>query len=183
MTNITHKKESKKQKSPEIRRFVEFMEAEKIDVMDLSLKTGVSDRTISNCIWGDKPLGAQLLRQLLVIFGVSIDWLLAGEGIMFVHQKDNALKTVLDINEASPSFQSEDEKDDEVTPLIPFYQHTDLSQLQDFWHHIALITERSLIQSGAMPNQDYSRLDLYKLAQPIIMQELKHKNLRLSVFE
>lgn len=53
---------------------------------DIASKTKISERTISNFIWGDTPIGAQLLRELHAQYGISIDWLLSGSGSMLLGQ-------------------------------------------------------------------------------------------------
>jgi hypothetical protein len=53
---------------------------------DIASKTGISERTITNFIWNNTPIGAQLLRELHAKYSVSIDWLLSGSGAMLLNQ-------------------------------------------------------------------------------------------------
>lgn len=55
------------------------------------------------------------------------------------------------------------------TPLIADYQHVDTKTLEDNWLEVARTIEASMMQAGAIPGKDYSYLDLYKLAQPIVL--------------
>lgn len=73
---------SNKQKSGEILRFLKFMDVNKLQVADISQKTGVSKRTITHCIYDGNALGGKLLRQLNQNYGVSIDWIISGYGVM-----------------------------------------------------------------------------------------------------
>jgi len=59
------------------------------------------------------------------------------------------------------------------TPLITEYEHVDTRTLQDGWLEVARNIEVSMMQAGAVPGDDYTYLDLYKLAQPIVLQQLK----------
>ncbi len=45
--------------------------------------------------------------------------------------------------------------------------------LADEFYAIAYNIETSLLNSGAVPGQDYNRLDLYKLAQPFVLELFK----------
>lgn len=184
----------KKPKNPEIIRLCQFLSVMNMEVVDLARETGVSDRTITNCIWGNNQLGAQLLRKLLGVYNVSLDWLLAGEGEMFLSTASNDKKIVLDVNESPQVYESfgddhKDEQNDEnentesIDPLIHWLPNIDASQLQDFWYLTATIAEKSLIQAGATPGKDYTLLNLYELAQPIVIYKLKTDNLKLEVFE
>lgn len=62
------------------------MEALGLKAADIASKTKISERTITNFIWNDTPIGAQLLRELHAKYGVSIDWLLSGSGSMLLGQ-------------------------------------------------------------------------------------------------
>lgn len=53
---------------------------------DIASKTEISERTITNFIWNNTPIGAQLLRALHAKYGISIDWLLSGSGSMLLGQ-------------------------------------------------------------------------------------------------
>lgn len=133
-------------KSPEIERLQALLAALGETPASLETKTGIAARTINNCIWNDQPLGGRLLRALAEQFGASIDWLVMGRGAMFADQE-----------------QSYD-----VKPLLPFFETVDLGTVQDFWWLAARCAEESLRQSGARPGVDYSYLDLYQLAEPMV---------------
>lgn len=87
MANLTHKKRGSKKKSPEITRLVSLFKALNLKPADIAKATDISERTITNFIWEDTPIGGQLLRKLHVIYRVSLDWLLSGEGDMFCRAK------------------------------------------------------------------------------------------------
>lgn len=59
-------------------------------------------------------------------------------------------------------------------PLIKEYATVDTRTLQDGWMEIAREIEASLMNSGAVPGKDYAYLDLYKLAQPIVLQQIEN---------
>lgn len=75
-----------KNKTPEITRLLLVMDALDLKAADIASKTKISERTITNFIWNDTPIGAQLLRELHAKYGVSIDWLLSGSGSMLLSQ-------------------------------------------------------------------------------------------------
>jgi len=62
------------------------MDALGLKAADIASKTKISERTITNFIWNDTPIGAQLLRELHAKYGISIDWLLSGAGSMLLGQ-------------------------------------------------------------------------------------------------
>ena len=64
-------------------------------------------------------------------------------------------------------------------PLIPDFEHTDTRTLQDQWLVLAKTLEQSLIESGATPGKDYNHLDLYKLTQPIVVEQIKNGELKV----
>lgn len=43
----------------------------------------------------------------------------------------------------------------------------------DLWSFMAHQTEKALRQSGAVPGKDYSALDLFKLAQPFVLERYR----------
>lgn len=45
--------------------------------------------------------------------------------------------------------------------------------LSDEFYAIAYNIETSMLNAGAVPGKDYSRLDLYKLAQPFVLELFK----------
>jgi hypothetical protein len=55
-------------------------------------------------------------------------------------------------------------------PLIPSFHLITSDDFSDFYAIIAKNVEDSLITSGATPGKDYTILDLYKLAQPFVLQ-------------
>lgn len=64
------------------------------------------------------------------------------------------------------------------SPLISEYQHVDTKTLEDNWLEVARNIEVSLMQAGAVPGTDYSYLDLYKLAQPIVLLNIKNGDIK-----
>lgn len=60
-----------------------------------------------------------------------------------------------------------------TTQLIRSYETIDQTTLEDFYMAIAKGIEKSLIQAGAVPGTDYTFLDLYKLAQPFVLEAYK----------
>ena len=75
-----------KQKKGEVLRLQQFMEAKNLKPVDLYKETGISRRTIEHVIYDDKTIGGKLLRGLNLFYGVSIDWLVTGEGSMFMQK-------------------------------------------------------------------------------------------------
>jgi len=53
--------------------------------------------------------------------------------------------------------------------LIREFGQADPKTLEDLWLILARNVEDSLIDSDAQPGKDYTRLDLYKLAQPFVL--------------
>lgn len=150
------------QKSAEIERFKQVLSELKETPGTVEEKTGISARTINNYIWGDSPIGGQLLRVLAEQFGVSVDWLLTGRGEMF--------------------FSPRQAKETQAF-LLPFYDTVDMRTLQDFWWLAARCAEESLRQSGAVAGVDYGVLDLYQLAQPLVAAKFAEGGLILQAYE
>lgn len=149
----------KKIKSPEITRFLMLLDKLELNASILAERTGVAERTINNYIWGDMPIGGQLLRGLVEFYGVSVDWLLTGHGRMFMNDQ-TAVKS-----------------------LLPFFETVDLNTVQDFWWLAARGVEESLLQSGAVPNKDYSVVDLYQLSQSLVTTKFANGELLLQANE
>lgn len=156
---------ARKSKSPEIKRFMALLDSMGESPETLAEKTGIAARTINNYIWNDTPLGGPLLRGLVEVFGVSLDWLMTGHGQMFVD--DNPM----DI----PAFSR--------PALLPFFETVDASTVQDFWWLSARCVEESLRQSGAVPGVDYSYVDLYQLAQPLVAAKVAAGELTIQANE
>jgi len=53
--------------------------------------------------------------------------------------------------------------------LIREFGESDPKTLEDLWLVLARNAEDSLIKAGATPGKDYTMLDLYKLAQPFVL--------------
>ncbi len=85
---ITPKNTRNKQKSGEITRLLELFATLQLQPDDIARETGVSARTITYAIYQDKPTGAQLMRKVHQIYGVSIDWLISGVGTMFIAESN-----------------------------------------------------------------------------------------------
>lgn len=166
MSTIHPKKIKSTNKSPEITRFVEFLNSAELSYTDIAVSTEIAERTIANYVHTDSPIGGQLLRGLHSVYGVSMDWLLSGCGVMYISDTQNS--------ESSVTYESE-------KSLIPHHQVTDTDSMQDFWWLTAKAAEQSLMQAGAKPNQDYSIMDLYKLSQPFVLERFKSTNMDISV--
>jgi len=67
----------------------------------------------------------------------------------------------------------------ETAPLISDFEHTDGNNFQDNFMLVAQMIEQSMCQSGAVPGVDYCYLDLYKLAQPFVLDQVKKGTLAL----
>lgn len=66
--------------------------------------------------------------------------------------------------------------------LIPSFDQVNIDAIEDFYMIIAKNIEISLIQSGAVAGTDYTILDLYKLAQPFVLEKFKtEKSLTYAV--
>lgn len=72
-----------------------------------------------------------------------------------------------------------DDRYDEFPLLLPFHpaENLDVNGLQSFWYICARAIEESMAESGAVPGRDYSVLDLYKLATPLIEKRLNDASL------
>lgn len=90
MTTLTPDNGSGKKKIGEVQRLIEVMEMHALQADDLAKITGVSARTIKNCIWNNSEIGGQLLRGLHLKLGVSVDWVLSGNGSMLPGTKEPA---------------------------------------------------------------------------------------------
>jgi len=139
-------------KSPEIQRLLHVLKVLQETPSGMAEKTGVSERTINNYIWGDMPIGGALLRGLVEAYAVSADWLLTGRGELFI-----------DGHEALA--------DDPY--LIPYIELTDNKDAADRWLITARAAESALFNSGAVAGEDYSRLDLFKLVAPLIFNQVQ----------
>jgi hypothetical protein len=57
--------------------------------------------------------------------------------------------------------------------LITRYERTGLDDFSDFFYIIAKNIEDSLQTAGAIPGEDYTILDIYKLAQPFVLHRFQ----------
>ena len=168
------KKVSVKKKIIEIERLLLFLSVNDLKPRQLADMSGISERTILNTIWKNTEIGARLLRYLYVEMGVSIDWLLGGDTPMIRRGFEDM---AVQVKEAAPDYGDVDPE--LPIPLVAEYEHFDESVLQDFWWLMAQAAEKSLIQAGGMPNEDYSLLDLYKLSQPFVLKRFSEDSLKL----
>ncbi|WP_163560826.1 hypothetical protein [Halomonas sp. NO4] len=60
-----------------------------------------------------------------------------------------------------------------AAPLIRDIRHTDATTLEDLLLIMAKNMERSLIEAGATPGEDYSMRDLYTWATPFALEVFK----------
>lgn len=172
---IARGKKRTRKKSPEISRLLQFMSANKLETADLAASIDMPERTLLNYIWGDKPLVGHLLRKLLAVHNVSVNWLVAGVGEMYA---DN-----VQIKEPANNYdvsQNDYDQDERIKPLIRYLETTDLNNLSDYWWLIARSIEQSLIQSGAIPGKDYSFKDCYELARPFVLEKFKTENIDIT---
>jgi len=149
-------------KSAEIERFKQVLGELKESPGTLEEKTGISARTINNYMWGDNPLGGQLLRVLAEQFGVSVDWLLTGRGEMFIVPK----------NRPNPPRH-----------LVQFREKIDPDMFQDQLWLMARCIEESMYNAGGWPNEDYSIVDIYALAMPYALDKLKAGEVKFEANE
>ena len=80
---ISPKNGGGKNKIGEILRLLLAMETLNIQPIDIANKSGLSERTIKNGIYDNKPLSGKLLRAINTHYQVSMDWLASGKGAMF----------------------------------------------------------------------------------------------------
>lgn len=146
-------------KLPELVRLQAVLTHLNMTVADIAEMTGVAERTILNYRWNNAPIGGVLLRRLHECFGVSVDWLLSGSGEMFL---DSPLM-------------------DKHRPLIPDFEHTDIRTVKDCLWLSARAIEQSMIECGAVPGQDYSIGDLYKMAIPFAAIRFEKADAELCV--
>ena len=67
----------------EVIRLQQLMDDKALSFEDIAALSGASVRTAKNIVYENKPLGMKLIRGLAETTGVSIDWLLIGEGSMY----------------------------------------------------------------------------------------------------
>lgn len=63
-----------------------------------------------------------------------------------------------------------------TSELIRAYTEIDPTALEDYYMAVAKAIEKSLVQAGATPGVDYTFLDLYKLAQPFVLERFKNES-------
>lgn len=145
---------TKKTKAPEIERLTQFMAHEKLTAAELAAQLDMPYRTITNYLWSDQELSGRFLKTLHRAYAVSIDWLVSGTGEMLCDDRA---------------------EDDLTRPLIAFKsdQELDVKHLADAWRVTARTVEMSLIEAGAIPGQDYSLVDLYRLSGPFVLELFK----------
>ncbi|SMF94402.1 hypothetical protein SAMN02949497_1717 [Methylomagnum ishizawai] len=66
------------------------------------------------------------------------------------------------------------------TPLIPPFESTDETTFHDTLLLFARNIEDALIDAGAVPGEDYTRLDLFRLAQPYVLERWQSGELRYT---
>ncbi|MEQ1636739.1 MAG: helix-turn-helix transcriptional regulator [Methylococcales bacterium] len=185
------KESQKTPKSQEVARFMEIKKEFKLTWDQFSAEIGVPKRTIQNYVWETGVLGGTVLRKTHDRFGVSLDWLLTGSGNMYaadtatpsgdVRLAPNNTPEAAQIREPANPYGQDD--DDPAGPLFPFVETTDPHSLQDQFYLTAAAIEQSLIQAGDRPGIDYSRLDLYRLAKPFVLERHKGQELAILMYE
>lgn len=69
-------------------RLKHFRNSQKITISELSAKTGLSKGMISETETGKNKPSPNLMLALLNIYGLNLNWLLTGEGDMFVQETE-----------------------------------------------------------------------------------------------
>lgn len=64
--------------------------------------------------------------------------------------------------------------------LVKIFSDTDISTLEDSLSCLMATIEDGLLQSGFIPQQDYTRNDLFIAAMPLISEMFNKKNLSFS---
>jgi hypothetical protein len=64
--------------------------------------------------------------------------------------------------------------------LIPAFEGLDETSLHDLWIMLAKNVEDALQECGAEANEDYTRLDLFQLAQPLVTEQFRAGNLTFT---
>lgn len=67
--------------------------------------------------------------------------------------------------------------------LLPDLDDFDMSQLSDVYFVMAKQVEYSLLSAGAVPGKDYTVLDLYRLAQPFVLEKFREGNVGWSMLK
>lgn len=163
-----------KQKSPETLRLKECFNALALSLDEIENITGVPKRTITNYLWNDQHIGGTLLRQLQRRFNVSVDWLLSGEGSMFL--KDDSPSNVVTLREVGNTTSFDD------APLIDTKMTLDNTDFGDVYLLFAGAIERALRDAGSIPERDYTVLDLFTLAQPHVLAECQKTEIKVKFF-
>lgn len=86
---IPPKNRGVEKKTGEILRLLRAMEVLNIQPIDLANKSGLSERTVKNAIWENKPISGRVLRAINTHFQVSMDWIASGKGAMFCKNNTN----------------------------------------------------------------------------------------------
>lgn len=176
------KDSQKTPKSPEVARFMEIKKEHKLTWENFSAEIGVPKRTIQNYVWETGVLSGLALRRTHDRFGVSLDWLLTGNGTMYQGAAPSPTQNTIK-EHPSPYANNEGDEEQAKKVLIPILETMDTRTIQDCFYVTALCIEQSLQESGAVPNQDYKLTDLYALAQPFVLEKFKSDGLKIDVFE
>jgi hypothetical protein len=171
MSTIARHKISSRDKSPEITRFIEFMNAFSLDYESLGKEVEMSERSITNYTWNNKPLGGALLRRVQARFNVSIDWLLTGKGEMLLDSAPLALTYQATV--VKPLLTGEEQSVYKgERRLVDTRLEVDAGALSDAYVLYAQQVEQALIDMGAESGADYGYLDLIRLAQGHVLAEV-----------
>ena len=176
----------KEPKSAEVARLIEVKKKIKTTWDAISEKIDVPKRTITNYVYESGQLSGAVLRGMLVEYGVSTDWLLMGVGSMYIADTNKAnANSKNDEDYANKTAESRSDYliDKNYPPLFPFLTTLDVNHIQDYFYLTAASIEQSLIQAGDRPGKDYTRMDLYRLAQPFVLEKFNGGELTVSVFE
>jgi hypothetical protein len=172
-------------KSPEVARFMELKKENKLTWEQFSDEIGVPKRTLQHYCWETGVLSGVALRAAHDKFGVSLDWLLTGSGTMYQGTAQPAPEQPekpkpAQVKEPISAYQNGQTP---AQALFPFLETIDMGQIQDFFYVTAAAIEQSLMEAGDRPGIDYTRLDIYRLALPIVTEEFKKNGLEINIFE
>lgn len=170
---------------------VAFKKANKLTWDAISAEIDVPKRTITNYVYESGQLSGAVLRGMALKYGVSSDWLLTGNGPMLLGDtkppaNPSPTPPISPANGTvrEPISHYQTDNHGRPRPLMPYNAVFDPKQLQDYFWLVASCIEQSMMEHGAVPGQDYTRLDLYKLAQPLVTAKFGDGNgLEILVFE
>jgi len=86
-------------KSGEIIRLKLFIEQNNLQLIDISNKLSITERSIKNIIYENLPLSGKILRLLHLHYGLSMDWIVSGTGRMMIFEDEiNEEQAIYEVN-------------------------------------------------------------------------------------